>query len=56
MSVFSLEGVLLYQEILGASTGILATKLQDKDAAGETLLVGDGRGKVVAYKKQRSSP
>lgn len=49
LSLFSLDGVLVYQEILGATRGLLATKLHGRDAPGEVLLVGDGIGKVVAY-------
>lgn len=47
-SLFSLNGSLVYQEILGYSRGLLAIRLTS-DAKGESLLVGDGIGKILIY-------
>lgn len=55
LCVFSLDGNLVYQEILAATTGMLATRLENAAAPGETLLIGDGKGKVVSYRRTRDA-
>ncbi len=51
LCIFSLDGELKYQEVLGATRGLLATRITGSSKWGETLLVGDGIGKVVSYVK-----
>lgn len=46
LCIFSPDGRLVYREVLHCTTGITAIQLSSKS---ETLLVGDGPGKVYSY-------
>lgn len=55
LSIFSLDGQLVYQEILGRSRGLLAARLRPHDGAREFLLVGDtDPNRVVMYRLKSS--
>lgn len=54
LCLFSLDGNLVYQEILGQTEGLLAVRLEGASSPGDVLLVGDGIGKVVAYQRSRT--
>lgn len=49
LSIFSLDGELMYQEVLGATNALLATRMTHLDKSGEVLLVGSGIGTLWAY-------
>ena len=48
LCIYSPDGKLFYKEIIGKTTGLLAKKSPNSKC--ETLLVGDGPGKVYEYK------
>jgi len=54
LCVFSLNGELLYQEILGETRGLLATRLEGASAKGQVLLTGNGVGTLVAYQRHET--
>jgi len=56
LCVFTLDGKLVYQELLGATNGVLATQLDGTDGHGEVLLVGDGKGRIYSYQRGGSGP
>lgn len=53
LCVFSLDGNLVYQEILDPIIGLLAVRLDGANVTGDVLLIGEGmKRKVVAYQRR----
>jgi hypothetical protein len=55
LTLYSLDGLPVYQEYLPWTMGLLATRIERYSRSGEVLLVGDGRDRVAVYTLGRST-